>query len=120
MLLLLFLVTRSFSLPGFSFFPFWARVAVFSMASTPWWSCGALLSQNMADFPDGWFSRGCPAPSTAHGARSAAATELRRNYADQLRRAHSARRVSTRRAEWGASIIPPRVDSNFNGRGPQS
>jgi len=26
-----------------------------------------------------WFSRGCPAPSTAHGARSAAATELRRS-----------------------------------------
>jgi len=25
-----------------------------------------------------WFSRGCPVPSTAHGARSAAATELRR------------------------------------------
>ena len=39
------------------------------------------------------------APSTAHGARSAAATELRRSCADQLRRAHSARRVSTRRAE---------------------
>jgi len=37
-----------------------------------------------------------------------AATEslLRRRCADQLRRAHSARRVSTRRAEWGASIIP--------------
>jgi len=52
----------------------------------------------------------------------AAATEslLRRSCADQLRRAHSARRVSTRCAEWGASIIPPRVDSNFNGRGPQS
>ena len=33
------------------------------------------------------------APSTAHGARSAAATELRRSCADQLRRAHSARRV---------------------------
>ena len=35
------------------------------------------------------------APSTAHGARSAAATEslLRRRCADQLRRAHSARRV---------------------------
>jgi hypothetical protein len=41
------------------------------------------------------------APSTAHGARSAAATcdgaatesLLRRRYADQLRRAHSARRV---------------------------
>jgi len=39
MLLLLFLralafifsVTRSFSLPGFSFFSFWARVAVFSV-----------------------------------------------------------------------------------------
>ena len=72
------------------------------------------------------------APSTAHGTRSAAATELRRirccdgfasatelrsvalilrvasatelmllrrSCADQLRRAHSARRVSTRRAE---------------------
>jgi len=52
------------------------------------------------------------APSTAHGARSAAATELRRSCdgaamesllrqscADQLRRVHSARRVSTRRAE---------------------
>ena len=37
-------VTRSFSLPGFSFFPFWACVAVFSIASTPWWSCGALSS----------------------------------------------------------------------------
>jgi len=38
----------------------------------------------------------------------AAATEslLRRRCADQLRRAHPARRVSTRRAEWGASIIP--------------
>ena len=33
------------------------------------------------------------APSTAHGARSAAATKLRRSCADQLRRAHSARRV---------------------------
>jgi len=45
----------------------------------------------------------------------AAATEslLWRSSADQLRRAHSARRVSTRRAEWGASIIFPPVDSNF-------
>ena len=35
----IFSVTRSFSLPEFSFFPFWARVAVFStLASTP--SCG--------------------------------------------------------------------------------
>ena len=25
-----------------SFFPFWARAVVFIMASTPWWSCGAL------------------------------------------------------------------------------
>ena len=48
----------------------------------------------------GKFSRGAAqlfstAPSTAHGARSAAATEslLRRRCADQLRRAHSARRV---------------------------
>ena len=30
------------------------------------------------------------------------------------------RRVSTRQAEWGASIIFLRVESNFNGRGPQS
>jgi len=37
-------VTRSFSLPEFSFFPFWVRVAVFSMASTRRWSCGALPS----------------------------------------------------------------------------
>jgi len=51
--------------------------------------------------------------------KTLAATEslLRRSCADQLRRAHSARRVSTRRAEWGASIIPPR---DFNGRGPQA
>ena len=51
-----------------------------------------------------------------------AATEslLRRSCADQLRRAHSARRVSTRRAERGASIISPHDDLNFNGRGPQS
>ena len=50
-----------------------------------------------------------------------AATEslLRRSCAEQLRRAHSARRVSrTRRVEGGASIVFPRVDLNFNGRGP--
>jgi len=37
-----FSVTVSFSLPVFSFFPFWARAVAFSMASTLWWSCGAL------------------------------------------------------------------------------
>ena len=56
--------------------------------------------------------------------RDGAATEslLRRSCADQLRRAHSARLVSTRCAERGDSIIFPRVDLklNFNGRGPQS
>ena len=71
------------------------------------------------------------APSTAHASwwcaqrcpllrRScdgvAAATELRR----LLRRAHSARRVSSspRDAQNEASIHFPRVDLNFNGRGP--
>jgi len=73
-----------------------------------------------------WWCDGAPAGGAgAHGARccDGAATEslLRRSCADQLRRAQ------TRRAEWGASIIPPdatrrmrsqhhffRVDLNFN------
>ena len=66
----------------------------------------------------------------ADAARSAApATELRRSRccdgaargpAPSRSTAHSARRVSTRRAERGASIISPHDDLNFNGRGPQS
>ena len=49
---------------------------------------------------------------------------LRRSCADQLRRAHSARRVSplsdaTRRM-MRPEFISPRVDLNFKGRGPQS
>ena len=56
------------------------------------------------------------APSTAHGAQrccDGAATEslLRRSCAVQLRRAHSARRVSTRRMR--PAFISPRVDMNF-------
>jgi len=42
MLLLLFFRHFSFSLPVFSFFPFWARAVVFRMASTPCWSRGSL------------------------------------------------------------------------------
>ena len=38
----IFFGTSSFSLPVFSFFPFWARAVVFSMTSTPCWSRGSL------------------------------------------------------------------------------
>ena len=68
-----------------------------------WWWCPPLFGK-FSQRAGQWFST---APSTAHGARSAAATELRRSRCcdggaqHELRRAHSARRVSrTRRAEW--------------------
>ena len=50
------------------------------------------------------------APSTAHGARSAAATELQRSRCcdgdTQTSSVALILRVASRRAEWGASIIP--------------
>ena len=63
------------------------------------------------------------APSTAHGARSAAATELRRSRccdgAAQTSSVALILRDATRRMRRLA-FISPRVDLNFNGRGPQS
>ena len=52
----------------------------------------------------------------------AAPTEslLRRSCADQFRRAHSARRISDATRRMRPAFIFPRVDLNFNGRGPQS
>ena len=66
------------------------------------------------------------ARSTAHGARSAAATELRlsRCCDGELRRPAPLRSFCASRLDATRRIrrafIFPRVDLNFNGRGPQS
>ena len=66
-----------------------------------------LFAKKVANFPDGlsmiFEGLPCPVDSSwcAQRCCDGAATEslVRRSCADQLRRAHSARRVSTRRAE---------------------
>ena len=81
-------------------------------------------------------SRGCSmifeglliAPSTAHGVRSAAATELRRSRccdgAAQISSVALTLRVASRRDALNEepALFPPALiyDLNFNGRGPQS